>query len=93
MGTALLVFVLAGCGGVKGDYACQGGLLDSLRFWNPRGKAYVSMTYLGQKMEKAATYSVDGDKVNVVLDGSSAVFAHSGKTLDGGDMYGKCTAK
>ncbi len=92
VGTALLVFVLAGCGGVKGDYACQGGLLDSLRL-ESGGKAYVSMTYLGQKMEKAATYSVDGDKVNVVLDGSSAVFAHSGKTLDGGDMYGKCTAK
>jgi hypothetical protein len=93
MGTVLLVVILAGCGGVKGDYTCTGGMLDSLRL-ESGGKADVSMTFLGQKIEKAGTYTEDGDKVTVVLDGSqSAVFAHSGKTLDGGETYGKCTVK
>jgi hypothetical protein len=92
IGTLFLVVILLGCGGVEGDYACQGGLLDSLRL-ESGGKAYVSMTYLGQKTDKAGTYTVDGDKVTVVLEGQSAVFAHSGKTLDGGEMYGKCSAK
>lgn len=89
---ASLTLFLAGCSSVKGDYACQGGLLDNLKLESD-GKADVSETLLGQKMEKAATYTVDGNKVNVLLDGQSAVFTLSGKTLNGGDMLGSCTAK
>lgn len=92
VGVVFFVMILAGCTNVKGDYACQGGLLDSLRL-ESGGKAYLSMTYLGQKVDSAGTYTVDGDKVNVVIGGQTAVFAHSGKTLDGGEMNGKCTAK
>jgi hypothetical protein len=77
---------------LPGLVACQGGLLDNLKLESD-GKADVSETYLGQKMEKAATYTVDGNKVSVLLDGQSAVFTLSGKTLNGGDMLGTCTAK
>ena len=31
VGVLFLVAILAGCTGVKGDYICQGGLLDSLK--------------------------------------------------------------
>jgi hypothetical protein len=88
----LLVVVLAGCTNVKGTYACEGGLLDSVRL-ESGGKAYASMMFLGQRSEKAGTYTVDGDKVNVVLDGQSTVFTYSKNTLDGGMMVGKCTMK
>ena len=57
------------------------------------GKADVKETYLGQKIEKTATYTVDGSKVTVMLDGQSAAFTLSGKTLAGGDTLGTCTAK
>jgi hypothetical protein len=77
---------------VEGEYACQGGLLDSIKL-ESGGKADVRETYLGQKMEKTATYTVDGSKVTVVLDGQSAVFTLSSKTLAGGDTLGTCTAK
>jgi hypothetical protein len=56
------------------------------------GKADVREPYLGQKIEKTATYSVDGSKVTVMLDGQSAVFTLSDKTLAGGDMLCACTA-
>jgi len=83
----MLLAILAGCGGVKGDYACQGGLLDSLKL-KSGGKAYITMTMFGQKLEKAGTYTVDGDKINVVIDGESMLFTKSGKTLNAGGMPG-----
>jgi hypothetical protein len=92
VGVLFLLVILAGCTGVKGDYTCQGGLLDSLKL-ESGGKAQMSMTYLGTKMNTAGTYTEDGDKVNLVINGQTAVFVHSGKTLDGGDMNGKCTAQ
>jgi hypothetical protein len=90
----LLVAFLASCTGsrVEGEYACLGGLLDSIKL-ESGGKADVRETYLGQKIEKTATYTVDGSKVTVVLDGQSAVLTLFGKTLAGGDMLGTCTAK
>jgi hypothetical protein len=90
----LLGAFLAACTGsrVGGEYGCQGGLLNSIKL-ESGGKADVRETYLGQKIEKTATYTVDGSKVTVVLDGQSAVLTLSGKTLDGGDMLGTCTAK
>ena len=91
-GVFFLVVVLAGCGGVKGDYTCQGGLMDTLKL-ESGGKAEMSMTFLGQKVDNSGTYTEDGDKVNLVIDGRTAVFVHSGKTLDGGETNGKCTAK
>lgn len=35
---------------------------------------------------------MDGDKVNVAIDRDSMLFTASGDTLDGGEMFGKCTA-
>jgi hypothetical protein len=90
MGLFFLFAMLAGCGGDKGDYTCKDGLLESLKL-KSGGKAYVTMGMFGQKIEKAGTYTVDGDKVNVVIDGDSMLFTKSGKVLNGGDMFGKCT--
>jgi hypothetical protein len=88
-----LLLLLAGCGGVKGDYACDSSLVDSMRL-EGGGKAFVTITFLGQKTEQPATYTEDGDKVTVtVAPGQSVVFTHSGKVLDGGQIAGKCTLK
>ena len=91
MGAVSLFTVLTGCGGVNGDYKCKDGLLESLKL-NSGGKAYVTMAMFGQKMEKAGTYTVDGQKINVVIDGESMLFTQSGKTLNGGGMIGTCAA-
>jgi len=92
MGVFSLFAILAGCGGIKGDYMCKDGVLDSLKL-NSGGKAYVTLGMFGQKIEKAGTYTVDGDKVNVVVDGESMLFTQSGKLLKGGDILGTCTKK
>jgi len=94
VGSALLAVSLAGCPGssVTGEYTCEGGLLDGLRL-ESGGKAYLTATMFGMKQEKAGTYTVDGDKVNVVINGESTVFTLTGKTLDGGGLVGKCTLK
>lgn len=91
LGAALLVVTLAGCGGVEGNYACKDSVLASVQL-KSGGKAYVTMAIFGQKIEKGGTYTVDGDKVNIVIDGDSMLFTASGKTLNGGEMFGKCTA-
>jgi len=92
MGVFFLVAILAGCNGVKGDYTCKEGVLVSLKL-SSGGKAYVTMGMFGQKIEKAGTYTVDGKKINVVIDGESMLFTQSGKTLNGGDIIGTCTKK
>jgi hypothetical protein len=56
------------------------------------GKVYATVTFLGQKQEKAGTYEVDGAKVIVKMDPSATVFTRSGNTLDGG-INGKCTKR
>lgn len=90
LGAALLVVTLAGCGGVEGNYACKEGIVSSLKL-KSGGNAYVTMVFFGEQFEKGGTYTVDDDKVNVVIDGDSMLFTASGKTLDGGEMFGKCT--
>jgi len=90
VGVLFLLTTLFGCGGVKGDYTCKGGLLDSLQLKSDE-KAYVTMLVFGQKMEKAGTYTVDGDKINVIIDGESMLFTKSGKALNGGELFGTCT--
>jgi hypothetical protein len=92
VGCALLVLGLAGCTNVKGEYACQGGLLDSLTL-ESGGKATASATMLGIRQVRTGTYTVDGDKVNVVINGSPTTFTLTDKTLDGGQLVGKCTLK
>ena len=93
VGAAFLVLILAGCGGVKGDYACDGGLMDSMRL-EGGGKGFATMMLFGQKSEQPVTYTEDGDKVTVTAGpGQAMVFTHSGKVLDGGQMAGKCTLK
>jgi hypothetical protein len=89
----LFALILSACTpGVEGVYACQGSILDAIRL-ESGGKAYVSATMFGQTSEKAGTYSVDGDKVSIVIDGQSTVFTLKGKTLNGGGIGGQCTAK
>ena len=88
---ALLTMFLAGCTNVDGTYNCQGGLLDSVKL--DSGKADVTMSLLGTKQEHQGTYTVDGNKVTIAIDGQSTVFTLSGKTLTGGEMAGTCTAK
>jgi hypothetical protein len=85
-----LFAMLAGCGGVKGDYTCKEGVVVSLKL-SSGGKAYITMGMFGQNIEKAGTYTVDGDKVNIVVDGESMLFTKSGKALNGGGMLGTCT--
>ena len=87
---ALLILLMAGCSSVKGDYTCEGGLLDSLKL-ESGDKASASATLLGIKQTHEGTYAVDGSKVTVTLNGQSTVFTQSGKVLDGGEMVGKCT--
>jgi len=90
---AFLPLLLASCTpGVKGVYTCEGGLLDSISL-ESGGKAYASATMFGMKQQRAGTYTVDGDKVVITINGDSTVFTHSGKTLDGGVIAGKCTAR
>ena len=92
-GVGLMVLMLAGCNSVKGDYACEGGLMDSMRL-EGGGKGFATMMFLGQKTEQPITYTEDGDKVTVTVGpGQSTVFTHAGKVLDGGQMVGKCTLK
>jgi hypothetical protein len=90
LAVALLIVTLAGCGGVEGNYACKDGVLSSVQL-KSGGKAYVTMGIFGQEIEKGGTYTVDDDKVNVVIDGESMLFTASGNTLNGGEMFGKCT--
>jgi hypothetical protein len=88
---ALLALSLTGCTpNITGVYTCQGGLLDSLRL-ESGGKAYATSTFLGIKQEHAGTYTVDGDKVNLLIDQQSTVFTLKDKTLDGGGFVGSCT--
>lgn len=60
------------------------------------GHAYVTATLLGERLEKAGTYRLDGDKVIVMIDPppmpEGTVFTRSGNTLDGG-LTGKCTRR
>ena len=79
LGVVLCMVFLAACsGGVDAEYTCSGGLWTSLKLQSG-GKAYASAAFLGQTVDKAGTYSVDGDKINVVIDGQSTVFTRAGK--------------
>jgi hypothetical protein len=94
----LSVLFLSACGsggarglsGVAGDYTCTDSLLETMKLTSS-GKVYATMMLLGQKMEKAGTYEVDGAKVTVKLD-TPTVFTRSGNTLDAG-FSGKCTKR
>lgn len=79
-----------GLSGVAGNYTCTDSILETLNLTSS-GKVYATMMFLGQKMEKAGTYEVDGAKVIVKLD-TPAVFTRSGNTLDAG-VNGKCTKR
>ncbi len=93
VGSMFMLLLLTGCNSVKGDYTCDGGLMDSMRL-EGGGKAYVTIMFLGQKSEQAGTYTVDGDKVTVTIGpGQTTVFTRTDKVLDGGTMVGKCTPK
>jgi len=68
-------------------------MLDDIRL-ESGGKAFVSATNLiGIKQAKTGTYMVDDDKVVITLDMQPHDFARNGKTLDGGPILGKCTAR
>lgn len=92
--SVLLAGALSACGpGVKGEYTCSGGMLEAMRL-DSDGKAFLSATNLiGVKQSRTGEYKVEGDKVVITLDMQPHDFARNGKTLDGGPILGKCTAR
>lgn len=92
-GCALLTVFLSGCGpNVKGEYACKGGILESIKL-ESGGKAYVGANMFGVKQSKTGTYAVDGDKVVITIGMQPQEFTRKGNTLDGGQILGVCTAR
>jgi hypothetical protein len=82
---------LTGCGdGVSGTYASDGPIPMSMTF-KGGGKATVS----GMGETKEATYTVDGDKVVVTLDGNPATFVKQkdGSLAAQGEMMGMTLKK
>jgi hypothetical protein len=89
--TVCAVLVLAGCSkGVKGTYACSGGIVLKSITLDSDNKALVTGNVLGSIQQKVGTYSVNGDVVTITVDGSPAPFTYKDKTLDGGELGGRC---
>ena len=89
----LLALILFGCSsGVKGVYVCKGGFLDTLNLQSD-GKLYATASMFGMKQERVGTYTVDGDRIVMTVNGESSVFHRKGKRLDGGELLGLCTLK
>ena len=89
----LWVALLVGCTpNVKGTYACKGGFLETITL-ESGGKANVSANLLGVKQSKVGTYTVEDNRVVITLDMQPHDFTRNGKTLDGGEVLGKCTAQ
>lgn len=91
---AALAFVLAGCSkGVKGNYACGGGMFLRSITLDSDDKAFVTGNVFGMTQQKVGTYRVNGDDIIITVDGSSTQFTYKDKTLDGGELVGRCTAQ
>ena len=81
----VLAILLTGCSkGVKGTYACKGGMFLKSVTLGSDDQALVTGNVFGMIQQKTGTYKVDGD---------STRFAFKDKTLDGGPMVGTCTAQ
>lgn len=83
---ALAGLALAACGsGISGDYGGEKCFFNKLAFQDD-GKVYV--TFMG--MERAGTYTVDGDKVSITMpDGTNTVFTRNGDILEAGMLGDK----
>ncbi|HEY1263555.1 MAG TPA: hypothetical protein VGF06_08530 [Terriglobales bacterium] len=93
-GCAVLLGVLAACTpGVKGTYACSGGLFLKSITLESGDKAVVTGNVFGMTQQKVGTYKVDGDNVIITIDGQPTPFVYKDKTLDGGELGGKCVAQ
>ncbi|HEY7405750.1 MAG TPA: hypothetical protein VIB39_19650 [Candidatus Angelobacter sp.] len=89
--TALL---LVSCSkGVKGTYACSGGIFLKSITLDSDDKALVTGNVFGSTQQKNGTYSVKGDVVTITVDGSPTPFIYKDKTLDGGELGGRCIAE
>jgi len=99
-GTLLaLALLLAGCGGVTGAYSYEeqdpdgGGTMKIVLELDSGSKATMTMSGSdgligGGRMIMDGTYSVDGDKVTVVMGGDSIVYTRSGDKLVG-EVFGE----
>lgn len=78
--------LLAGCGGVSGDYGgpdCSPYQKISLK---SNGTAYITM--FGS--EVSAPYKIDGDKVSIIAQGAAGlVFTRKGDALEAGQIFGQ----
>lgn len=83
--------VLAACGGVEGRYSTEETMPDGSKAkftLELKGGDKAVMTMGGGALGSASmtaegTYSVDGDKVSVVIDGDTEVFTRKGGALVG----------
>lgn len=80
------------CGGAGGTYDCVDGFVNELRL-DAGGKAYVVVGMAGMREEAAGTWKEDGDKVDVLVNGTSTVFTRDGEKLTGGSMAGTCAKR
>ena len=79
-------------GDLRGEYICEGLMMDSLSFRRD-GDVYVS---LSTGMEVPGTYKVDGDKVPIKINSApGVVFTRIGNTLVSGQGMGRlvCTGR
>ena len=90
----ILAILLTGCSkGVKGTYACTGGMFLKSVTLGSDDQALVTGNVFGMVQQKTGTYKVDGDNVVITVNGDSTRFAFKDKTLEGGPMVGTCTAQ
>jgi hypothetical protein len=94
LGLGALALLLSGCGkNVKGTYACKGGVFLQGITLESDNKAIVTGNVFGSIQQKIGTYAVDGDNVTITVGGQSTPFIYKDKTLDGGEVGGKCVAQ
>jgi len=94
LGLAVLALVLTGCSkNIKGTYNCKGGIFLQSVTLESGDKATVTGNVFGSIQQKVGTYTVDGDNVNITVGGQATPFILKGKTLDGGELGGTCTAQ
>lgn len=82
---------MAGCSSsFEGEYIAEDCLFLEKMVFNGKDTVYVTGGAFGMKNEKAGTYKIDGDKINISIDQKSTVFTKQGDNISG-DFGVKCT--